>query len=193
MGARMYVVERDSDRWNYTYSHWGANRIREVVRDYYAEDTTLEELEEKMEEAKEQELESRNEPIQGTEDELEDVVNFDDIGIEAYYIKDGEERYVAFTFINSEIHGGVISKVEEARDLVDLKRAYDYIHHYLSIATREPGNKLSDEKKVRTKEKAKAYFQNVLKRTGESKRHLVFGEFDRNDALIVGKVQKLPA
>jgi len=191
MGARMHVVERDGTSWKYTYSHWGANRIREIARNYYTEDTTLEELEEKMEEAKQEELE-RNDSIQGTEEELEDVVNFDDITIEAYYIRDGEERYVAFTFVNLEIHGGVISKVEEAKDLVYLKRAYDQIEHYLNIATREPSNKLSEQEKTRIKEKAKGYFQNVLKRTGETKRRLVFGEFDRNDALIVGKHQKLP-
>lgn len=130
MGHRAYIIkETENNNWEYSYSHWGAARLKELKEKHYHSDQEID-----LETIKElgNNLFQEGEK-QGTRNKIKDILDFSDITIEAYYIETNKgEVYLGFTFV-SGINGGIIAEINEFYDYQQAIDRYRTLRHHNTV------------------------------------------------------------
>ncbi|MFB1064946.1 hypothetical protein [Natrinema sp. H-ect4] len=139
MGHRALLIKQDSeDSFRYVYSHWGANKFKRLTDEYYysEKDISDEDISQRFQEIWEQ-SDDRGEEIKSGSS-LDDIVDVEDIGIEAYIIEDKDgEIHIVIPTITSEVNVAVTRPLKEINDLHRLKGMRKRVQHYIKTAAKQ--------------------------------------------------------
>jgi len=136
VGSRAYLIKQISDsHYKYTYAHHGAGKFKRLSDLYYysEKEITDEDIAKRFSEIWEH-SKQKGEEIR-TATSLDEIVNVEQITIEAYIIEDQSDEYHAiFPTISSKVNVAVTKPLKSITDLNSLKKLHRQISDYLRVA-----------------------------------------------------------
>lgn len=136
MGARAYLIKKVSDSsYRYMYAHNGAGKFKQLTEQYYHSDQEItdEDIENRFNEIWEH-SESKGEEIQ-TATSLDEIVDVEDICIEAYIIEDQNGEYdIILPTITTEVNVAVTRPIKSIPELHRVRNLQRKVADYIQVA-----------------------------------------------------------
>lgn len=136
MGSRAFLIKQISDNsYRYTYAHCGAGKFKQLTDQYYHSEKEIsdEDIENRFQEIW-QHSKEKGEEIQSATS-IDEIVDVEDICIEAYIIQDQDNQYHAiFPTISTKVNVAVTKPLRSINDLNNLRSLHRQISSYIRVA-----------------------------------------------------------
>lgn len=194
MGARMYYIKREENGWKRLYSHWGADYIKDHIKQAFQrkEINAIEEMRNFLKDLENHEIEYKNEQWEEFNSDLKEIIDLEAIDIELYIIDTGDSIFIVLPFISS-IHGCIIAKIySDAYENYKTLWIYREFQSYIKVI--EQGVKTKKISEETAKKIAKSFFMDWVYEPSKF-RYLVFEKHELQEILniIEGKAYLIPS